>query len=210
MKTRLNVKLPFWEWQEGSEGGFYIRWLKKRKWKIEGHSWVQKVRHQLGFISMARKSNKQKEKEVKGAELLHIAASTMSARHQNTYQWPARGPERSHPAATDLCSAILILWLAFIASIQNVTLHLVMRAKTFLKTWWSRTPSVALSPVAGEMEPGDTISRNIWLEDWLRIMGRLDDNCMSPSLKEKLNFKFPRLAGYWSKAAFGNERDDTS
>lgn len=154
---------------------------------------------------MARKSNRQREKEVKGAELLHIAASTMSARHQNPYQWPARGPEYSHPAATDLCSVILILWLAFIASIQNVTLHLVMRAKTFLKTWWSRTPSVA-----GETEPGDTISRNIWLDDWLRIMGRLDDNCMSPSLKEKLNFKFPHLAGDWSKADLGKDRDDTS
>lgn len=200
MKTSLDVKLPFWEWRGG---GILTRWLKKREWIIEGHGWEQEVRHQTGFISMARKSNRKREKEVKGPEPPHIAASTIAVHRQNPYQRSLRGPESAHPAGTDLCSAILMFWLAFMVSIQNVKCNFAFQvtcAEPFHRLVETEVRPSVCCCWRGRTEPGDAINRNIWLDDWLRIMGRLDDNRMSPSAKGRLNFKFPRLAGDWSKS----------
>lgn len=187
---------------------FKTRWLKKRKWIIEGHWREQEIRHQAGYISMARQSYRNREKEVKGAEVPYIAASTMTAHHRNPYQRAATGPKNGHPAATDICSAILMCWLSFIASIWNVECNFWCRGPKLF--WGLGEADRRLSPAAGGTQPGDTISRNVWLDDWLRIMGRLGDNRMSSSLKGKLNFKIPCLSGDWWKADTGDERDDTS
>lgn len=66
---------------------------------------------------MTKKSNRKREKEVRGAELPNIAASIMAAHHQNPYQRAATGPKSGLPDAADICSAIIMFWLPFIASI---------------------------------------------------------------------------------------------